>query len=311
MSGNQQNIKAPYIFDIKRYSINDGPGIRTTVFFKGCKLDCIWCHNPEGKSTLQEKMYTVNKCIRCLRCVSICPEKALVTSETGIVLDNNLCKMCGRCVAACPTKAMEFVGNKFSIDYLVEEIKKDIPFYDKSGGGMTVSGGDPILYVDFLKELLIRCGEEKIHRAIDTTILASPQTIKELSEHCELFLIDLKMMDADKHKKHTGVSNVAILSNIKLLADSGIDFIIRIPLIKGVNADSENLTESAKFLSSLPWRLKKVNLLPYHDIGKGKHQRLQTTYNAEKIVMMSPSAEEIEQAIGIFGSYGITAVQGG
>ena len=296
-------------FDIKRYSINDGPGIRITVFMKGCPLSCVWCHNPEGISTRKQKMYTKKRCIGCGNCVSNCHKSALLLTPGGIICDNGLCYLCGKCVEACPAGAMEMSGTEYSVDYLMQEIEKETIFMDSSAGGVTFCGGEPLIYPDVLLELLNRCSEIGVHRAVDTTLFAKPEIVKAVMQKTDLFLIDLKHMDSGKHKAFCGVPNERILSNLRMIAEAGSDFIIRIPLIEGVNADIENIVSSAKFLSSLPWKRKAVDLLPYHEIAGGKHEKMGTVYNPDKIPMTLPSPEKQQQCIEIFEDYGIIATR--
>jgi pyruvate formate lyase activating enzyme len=299
------------LFDIKRYAINDGPGIRITLFFKGCPLNCIWCHNPEGISTEKEKMYTLRKCIGCCTCVKACPNEALKFASEGIVTDPNRCKLCGKCADVCPTKAMEISGTEYSVDYLMNEIEKETLFFDQSDGGVTFCGGEPLMQPELLKRLLILCGQRGIHRVVDTSLFAHPELVMEVALLSELFLVDLKMMDSGKHRYFCGVPNELILSNIRMIAEMGIPFSVRIPLIKGVNADKENITRSAEFLASLPGKRREVALLPYHDIAKNKHFKLGTTYNPDEVPMSTPSDEEIHHIREIFLRHGITATVGG
>ncbi len=288
------------IFDIKRYAINDGPGIRITIFFKGCPLSCVWCHNPEGISSDKEKLYTRKKCIGCKMCVKSCPQHALTLTDDGVVTDKSRCILCGKCEEVCPTKAMEISGHEYPIDYYVEQIEKEIPFMDKSGGGVTFCGGEPLMHHEFLLQLLERCGNIGVHRAVDTTLYARPEIVMQVRNSCELFLVDLKSMDSDIHKKFTGVPNELILSNLRIIAESGADFIIRIPLIVGVNADEDNIRKSAEFLSSLPWQRRTVELLKYHDIGKNKHEKLGTQYNPQGYSFSAPDDELLRRCAGIF-----------
>lgn len=299
------------IFDIKRYCINDGPGIRVTLFMKGCPLSCVWCHNPEGIANHKEKLYTKKKCIGCQTCVEVCPQHALKLTPDGIVTDPKLCVLCGKCVEECPTLAMEMSGTEYSIDYLMDEIRKEIPVMDQSGGGVTFCGGEPLLHPDMLLEMLKRCGEMDLHRAVDTTLLGRPELVREVMANCELFLVDLKVMDSAKHRKFCGVPNELILSNLRMVAEAGHDFFIRIPLIEGVNADEENIERSAEFLASLPWKRKVVNLLPYHDIGKNKHEKLGTVYNPNNLPLATPTEEVQQRCIAQFAAHGIKAVIGG
>lgn len=234
-----------------------------------------------------------------------CPQQALTLTPDGIVTDQALCSLCGRCAEVCPAMAMEISGTEYSIDYLMKEIEKETVFMDRSEGGVTFCGGEPLLHPDMLIEMLRRCGELGIHRAVDTTLFARPEVVSEVMKHSELFLIDLKHMDSVKHKLYCGVPNELILSNLRLVAEAGHEFLIRIPLIEGVNADEENITRSAEFISSLPWRHPVVNLLPYHDIGKNKHYKLGTEYNPGKHPMSTPSKEVIQDTVDIFGRFGI------
>lgn len=294
-------MKLP-VFDIKRYSINDGPGIRITLFFKGCPLSCIWCHNPEGISPGQNKLYTLGKCIACRRCIAACPQKALKEVKgKGIATDFTKCLLCGACAAACPTKAMEMAYKFYTVEELVAEVEKERPFFESSGGGVTLCGGEPLLQGEKLFPLLDALGRNGIHRAVDTSLFAQPFLVEEVARRCELFLVDLKMMDSGSHRKWCGVPNELILSNIKLIAGLGCKFIVRIPLIEGVNADEENLKQSARFLSSLP-DPPEVELLPYHDIAKGKHIRLGSVYNPCGYGMSTPSDGKMALAKAIFSA---------
>ncbi len=298
-------------FDIKRYAINDGPGIRITLFMKGCPLSCVWCHNPEGISPRKERMYTRKKCIGCRACVAACPQGALSLTAEGITIVSPLCDVCGRCAGVCPTLATEMSGNEFSVDYLMREIEKETVFMDRSEGGVTFCGGEPLLYPDVLMELLCRCGALGIHRVVDTTLFALPERVQEVMAHTDLFLIDLKHMDAALHRRYCGVSNDRILANIRLLAEAGKAFIIRIPLIEGVNADEKNLSDTVSYLSSLPWAEKIIHLLPYHDIGKGKHEKLGTVYNPLGFSMKSPAEDTRRQWLTTLLSHGFKAQIGG
>ena len=299
------------VFDIKRYAINDGPGIRITIFMKGCPLSCVWCHNPEGISGQREKLYTRQKCLGCGACVDACPGHALWLTSEGVSSDVSLCTVCGKCADVCPSLAMEISGKEYTADELMKEIRKEILFMDCSEGGVTFCGGEPLMHPDFLLELLQRCGKEGIHRAVDTTLYARPTLVRQVMEHTDLFLIDLKLMNSFWHKKYCGVPNELILSNLRMVADAGKEFIIRIPLIEGINTDEDNIRQSASFLASLPHHLKVVNLLPYHDIGKNKHEKLGSVYNPDQFPMSTPSENLQQKCVEIFHSYGINAKIGG
>lgn len=301
-----------FFFDIKRYAINDGPGVRITLFLKGCPLSCVWCHNPEGISPRKEKLYTRKKCLQCQACVRVCPQGALTLDPAkGIVTDADKCRLCGKCTEICPTMALEMSGVSYTADELMREIEKETLMMDKSGGGVTFCGGEPLMHSGMLIELLQRCGKLGIHRAVDTTLFASSTVVRDVMEHTDLFLVDLKHMDSAKHQYFCGVPNERILSNLKMIAEAGKEIVVRIPLIEGVNTDEENMEESARFLSGLSSVPKTVNFLLYHDIGHGKHEKLGTTYNPDKIPMKTPSERTLQRCREIFLQYGIDTTVGG
>lgn len=262
------------IFDIKKFAINDGPGIRLTVFFKGCNLSCKWCHNPESMSPKAQKMYNASKCIGSVKCIENCPNDALEMTKEGIVTNYDSCQLCGKCAEVCPTKAFEMLGSSVPIAELMKKIDKEAIFFDQSNGGITFSGGEPLMHSDYLLEALKECGKRMYHRVVDTSAYAKQEIILEVAKHTELFLIDLKVMDAEVHKKYTGVSNELILSNIEALAKTNCDIIFRMPLIKGVNTNEENIKKTAHFIQSLSGNRNQINLLPYHAIAENKHKKL-------------------------------------
>ncbi len=297
------------LFDIKPYSINDGPGIRVTLFFKGCPLNCVWCHNPESISPHVQKLYTKKKCIGCEACVEECPENALhLDPDKGIVTNTDLCTLCGKCADVCPSLAIEMSGKQMTVEELMTTIRKEMLTIDQSNGGVTISGGEPLMQSDFLIELLDAIGKEGIHRAVDTTGLAKTETLLDVAKRTDLFLYDLKSLDSAIHKKYTGVDNGIILSNLKILAESGAKINIRIPLINGVNTDKPNLHASAKMIADLPGEIS-VSILPYHDIARMKHDKLGQEY--DHTGLSEPSAEQIEQALTLFKEAGIVASVGG
>lgn len=303
------------IFDIKRYSINDGPGIRITFFFKGCPLSCLWCHNPEGISRTQTRMYTPSKCILCGACVHFCPSGALSMprrgASGGIRCDASSCTLCGKCTEVCPTKAVEMAARSYTAEQIYAEIAKERPFFESSGGGVTFSGGEPLYQgesiiplLDFISEAAARDGYT-LHRTLDTTLFAPEALVRGTLGRCELYLVDLKHMDSATHRRCCGVPNEPILSNLRVLAEAGTDYIIRIPYIIGVNADEANVTATATFLASLPRLPRYVELLPYHDIGKSKHSRMGTVYNPDAVPMSAPSEADLQAAVDIFAKYGV------
>ncbi|MDR2497462.1 MAG: glycyl-radical enzyme activating protein [Tannerellaceae bacterium] len=300
----------PLLFDIKRYALNDGPGIRITVFFKGCPLSCIWCHNPEGIAPHPQKLYTAKRCIGCRSCIDACPAYALTVATAGIVTNPMLCTVCGQCVEACPTKAMEISGRKYKAEKIMKEIEKEIPFMDQSGGGVTFCGGEPLMQPTALADLLVRCGRLDLHRTVDTSLYASPATLSTIIPETDLFLVDLKLIDSAKHRYYCGAPNEGILANIRTVSEARKPFTIRIPLIEGINADDENLQASARFLAELPTRPHSLQFLPYHDLGHSKHAKLGTLYNPDRHPMSVPSSDHLAHARSIFALYGIEASVG-
>ena len=234
-------MKTGIVFDVKQYALHDGPGIRTTVFLKGCPLRCQWCHNPEGIGKNPQILYRNKRCIGCGECLDVCPEKALSLSPEGIITNKLLCKADGACAMICPADARELIGKTVSSDEIRDVVKKDVPFYNQSGGGVTFSGGEPLMQPDFLLECLQLCGREGIHRAVDTSGHAALEIVKPIAKETDLFLYDLKLMDPDKHRYLTGVSNELILSNLKYLAYAGFKITVRFPLLTGLNDTDENL----------------------------------------------------------------------
>jgi len=297
------------VFDIKRYAINDGPGIRVTIFLKGCPLSCRWCHNPESISPGVQKMYTESKCIGCGQCVDVCPVHACELTDEGIVTNQELCDSCGQCAEVCPAKATEMSGHHESVADLLKVIEAERPFFDQSGGGVTFSGGEPLLYPEFLTEILDACGRLKIHRTVDTSGLASSRNLLKVAKRTDLFLYDLKLMDSKKHKEWTGVGNKQILQNLQALAKIGAKIQIRIPLIKGVNIDEENIGATATFVAALAGPRKTIKLLPYHNLAGGKSAKLGQEY--EPGPMSGPDEKDLAKVIAQFAAHQLTARVGG
>lgn len=299
-----------FLFDIKRYSINDGPGVRITVFFKGCPLSCRWCHNPESISFRSEKLYNKSKCIGCGNCIDECPEHALtLSSEEGIVTDFSKCILCGRCAEVCPAKAVEICGHNFSEEKIMDAILKETHIMDSSGGGVTFSGGEPLMHPNELKRLLIRCGESDIHRAVDTSGYVQRNIFEEILPHTDLFLYDLKHMNREKHHYWTGVYNDLILKNLQLISDHDKEYQIRIPLIEGVNCDDENIRGTLFFLEGLKSRPTVVTLLPYHNIALKKFEKFGRSYHENG--MAKPSDDRIGRIRYLFEQKGFNVNIGG
>ena len=293
------------IFDIKRYAINDGPGIRTTIFLKGCPLSCRWCHNPESRSLKIEKMYSQAKCIGCQKCIEVCSQKACTFTSQGIITNKELCIVCGDCAQDCPAKATEMSGYSISVNNIMAVLEKELIFFDQSGGGVTFSGGEPLLFPEFLIMLLDACKESGIHRTVDTSGYAKTDVLLDVAKHVDLFLYDLKIMDPAKHKKFNGVNNEIILDNLRQLAKSKVDIIIRMPLIKGVNDDKKNIDGTANFINELSLKHKKIDLLPYHEIAHHKLKKLGQDYNSKG--MTAPDNKKLDRIISQFKAHGIEA----
>ena len=267
-------MSAGWIFDIKRYAIHDGPGIRTTVFFKGCPLRCPWCHNPEGQSFLAEVMLRPARCLAgCRECVAACRPGALAAGRNGPVLDKLKCDLCADCASACPTKAIELVGRRYEASEVVREIEKDRVFYEESGGGVTFSGGEPLAQAAFLADILDACRDRGLRTTVDTCGYAPPEAVELAAGRADLFLFDLKIMDERRHDDLTGQPNGVILANLERLVRLGREVVIRLPLIAGINDDEDNLEMTAAFLRGLRPGLE-VSLLPYHALGRDKYRGL-------------------------------------
>lgn len=299
------------LFDIKRYALHDGPGIRTTLFLKGCPLRCIWCHNPESWSPGRQRLYKAVKCIGCASCVEACPQGALELTPDGIRPTGRPCIACGSCAEACPALAMEICGREWPMDELMAEVEKERGVMTDSGGGVTLSGGEPLMQPSYTLELLEELGRRGFHRAVDTTLFAAPEVVRSVAAACELFLVDLKTMDSATHRRFTGVPNEPILENLRLVASLGKPYWIRIPLITEVNATEENMATTATFLRSLDCQPEEVDLLPYHDIGKGKHERMGTVYNPDGLSLSAPSKEDQARCVQQLEAAGLTVRIGG
>ncbi len=290
------------VFDIRKYSIHDGPGIRTTVFFKGCPLRCRWCHNPEGQFLGVEVILRSARCIRCRACVEACPHGAARLGEAGPEVQRERCERCGECTLVCCAEARQIVGREMTVAQVMAEIEGDIPFYDESGGGVTLSGGEPLAQRDFALGLLEACKEKEIHTALDTCGFATWDTFERLRACVDLFLYDLKLVDAEKHHQFTGVSNERILANLQALSQRGHKILLRVPVIPGINDDAETIRQIASLAASLP-HLDGIELLPYHHIGVDKYTRLNKTYLLPDA--QPPSEEKMAELTYILQAYGL------
>lgn len=261
------------IFDIKRFAIHDGPGVRTTVFFKGCPLGCWLCHNPESQSFRAELMIRVGRCTLCGDCVEECAEQAITLNGAGVQIDRYRCDLCGACADACTAEAIEIAGRDVTVAELMVELEKDVVYYDESNGGVTISGGEPFAQPDFLLELLRSCRTRGIETVVDTCGYVAPQLFRRVAEHVDLFLYDLKIIDEQRHRQFTGVGVESIHDNLRWLAEQNRAVIVRFPLLPGVNDDEENIRAMGAFLVALANR-PRVDILPYHRIGVDKYARL-------------------------------------
>jgi len=306
--GESQDQVGGYIFDIKKYAIHDGPGIRTTVFFKGCPLRCKWCHNPESWSKYPEPGFRGGRCQRCGRCVETCKQEAISFAQGRPVTDPTKCKVCGECVTTCLSSAREIIGEKTTVSQVMSEIEKDVIFYDQSGGGATFSGGEPLMQPEFLLELLKRCHKQHIHTAVDTTCHAKTEVIENISEWTDLFLCDLKHMDSGIHQHFTGVPNDLILYNIKWLSDVGKRMMIRIPIIPGFNDDPGCIEMMAEFVESLG-SVTGIGILPYNSGGREKSARLTSEFELMKTE--APNDEQMSAIAETLESHGFEVKIGG
>jgi pyruvate formate lyase activating enzyme len=280
------------VFNIQRYSVHDGPGIRTTVFFKGCPLDCWWCHNPESQSARPDVMVNENRCIRCGQCREACPQEL-----------QGPCSRCGACVEACPSGARQMVGQTMSVQEVLSQVLKDRIFYDQSGGGVTFSGGEPLMQHQFLLEILDACKQHGLHTALDTSGHALREQVLAAAAKSDLVLYDLKVMDDAKHIEYTGVSNARILDNLRALAQCHPAIWLRVPILPGLNDAEGDLADAAEFAASLGKCVQRVSLLPYHAIGSQKFARLGRPNRMENIA--PPTPQRLEQIAERFRQLGL------
>ena len=265
------------VFDIQKFSIHDGPGIRTTVFLKGCSLKCAWCHNPESQEVRAEISFLPEKCIGCGYCFKVCPHGCHVMEENTHIFNREQCDRCGLCTVECYAQALELIGKKMSVDEVITEVLKDLPFYETSGGGMTISGGEPLTQFAFTKELLERAKREKLHTCIETSGQGPAERLMELIPLIDIFLYDYKETDSTLHADFTGVPNHAILNNLEFLDEEGARIILRCPLIPDMNARDEHLRGIADIANRFS-HIEQIDLLPYHPLGRSKSEKIGKTY---------------------------------
>lgn len=294
------------VFDIQRFSIHDGPGVRTIVFLKGCPLSCLWCSNPESQKLKPVLMYQSMNCIHCGRCISACKVGAISFSNKNFI-DRDICTACGECVNVCPTSALTLKGKKMTVEQVIKELKKDAIVYRRSGGGITLSGGEPLVQSEFARELLKACKAQGWHTAIETTAYANTETIEEVFPYIDLALMDIKSIDSEMHKKYTGVPNEKILENAKLVSKI-TKMVVRVPLVPDFNSSEKDILELCEYVKTLN-DINTVHLLPYHTYGENKYDLLGRDYLMKKTRAFALG--EVEKLQKIIEDQGIKCVIGG
>jgi pyruvate formate lyase activating enzyme len=291
------------VFNIERHALHDGPGIRTLVFLKGCPLHCLWCSNPEGQSSTPELLFRAKDCVSCMRCVEVCPKQAVKVAVDRVMMaddrivytDRELCDACGKCVTVCPAGAREIAGREMDVHQVAAEVLKDEVFYRNSGGGVTVSGGSPLIYPDFVAELFHTLKRHAVYTALETCGAVPWGNFQKVLDCTDLFLYDLKHMDPEKHEAHTGRRNELILENLSRLDEAGADIIIRVPVVPSFNDSTDSIAGIARFtmtLSSEP----PIHLLPYHTLGRSKYHHLEREYPLERQgLLLVSTLEDLER----------------
>ncbi|MFC2006252.1 glycyl-radical enzyme activating protein [Chloroflexota bacterium] len=304
-----QGEKSGIVFNVQKFSVHDGPGIRTTVFLKGCPLRCRWCANAESISPKVELGVIRSQCNNCGKCVEVCPEGVVSFDANSIIQFNReQCTACGKCVEACFPGALTIYGKQVTVEDVFEEVCRDKTFYEGSGGGVTVSGGEPLLQANFATALFQRCRESGIGTCLDTSGYAASGRLRKVLAFTDYVLYDIKHMDRELHRKFTGKPNDLILTNAKIVAASGIPMLCRIPLVRGVNDTAQNIEETARFVKTLRDDIA-IELLPYHRLGAGKYETLDKSYLGE--ALDTPDPDHVESVKQTFGKLGVQCTVGG
>lgn len=306
------------VFNVQGYTVHDGPGIRTEFFMKGCPLSCEWCSNPEGLRSFPEPGVYSDKCLGlndCTRCIRACKKEALLVSENNQVvgIDRNKCVHCLACANTCPSGAIKPWGQWYTVDEAMEVIRRDTVFYDKTGGGVTISGGEALLQPEFVSALLKQCKAEGIHTCVESALHVSRETVEAALPYIDMFITDIKTMDPVIHKQRCGVTNEKILENIKYVADSGTPLVIRTPVLKGFNATDEAITAIGNFiLNELHNNIVQYQLLPYRQMGTEKYKSLNRPYPMEDFEGYEREEWEPDfiRFLNILNKMGINAVTG-
>lgn len=288
------------IFDIRRSSVHDGPGVRTTVFFKGCPLNCVWCHNPESKSGRPQLSFLEEKCLLCGKCASVC-KGSVHGFLAGHAVDFERCVACGDCVEVCAAKALNIYGQELSSEEIMETVIKDKVYYDATGGGLTVSGGEPFAQYSDLFELLKLSKDAGINTCVETSGFTAKEKITEAAPWIDLFLFDCKHSDSQKHRALTGVGNEVIAENFKALYSAEKSIILRCPIVPGINDDDGHLRFVAGIKKKYP-RLVGVEILPYHDLGKGKAESIGVNYEVSSETLSAEAKENLRAKLASFGA---------
>ncbi len=300
---------AGLVFDIQRFAIHDGPGIRTLVFLKGCPLHCIWCQNPESMAREPEIVYLVNNCIDCRKCLATCPEGAIHESaEHKRIIDRARCTLCGECLKQCYAGAINLIGRYLAVTEVLAEVERDRKFYEASGGGVTFSGGEPTAQPAFLEEACRQAQRRYLHTAIETCGFVRWDTFRSILRHVDLVLYDIKHMDSSEHRRLTGVPNDLILDNLQRVVSLGVPLRVRLPLVPGCNDSPENVQATAAFVASLP-NVQGFDILPYHRLGEPKWRQLDLPYKLHG--MQPPSREHVYELVNVASEYDIKVTVGG